>query len=178
MQTETIKALNEKLNQVNGDAAEIEMQLQAAWNEVFEKSQVIQDAISKLESSHDFTFDRWGEIAAYIRFNDLSDFRECRDYFETYMRDSHFVSIDWDNDCLLYSQGSENITIQDDTRHDNGVWFDHKLIIEESEYKDDGEVDETKRNALIEAYMERTGYFPGVFRVDSYGNVFLVNTTE
>ena len=178
MQTKTIKALNKKLKQVNGDACEIEMQLQAAWNEVFEKSQVIQDAVSKLESSHDFTFDQFGEIASYIRFNDLSDFRECRDYFETYMQESHFVGIDWDNDCLLYSQGPENITIQDDTWHDNGVWFGHKLIIKESEYKADGEVDETKRNALIEAYMERTGYFPGVFRVDSYGNVFLVNTKE
>lgn len=50
-------------------------------------------------------------------------------------------------------------------------------MIPERDYKSDGEdVDVIKRNALIEAYMERSGYFPGVFRVDQRGNVSLVDT--
>ena len=59
----------------------------------------------------------------------------------------------------------------------NGVWLNSKCIIEESSYTDDdGEVNETKRNALIEAYMDKSGFFPGVFRTDSHGNVFAIKT--
>lgn len=177
MQTQTIKILNEKLNQVNSDVCEIESELQTAWNDVFKNMPVILDAVSKLEQSNDYTWDKYGEIASYIRFYDLSDFKECRQYFETFMQEYHFVTVDWDNDCLVYNQG-ECITIQDDTRHDNGIWLNSKCIIEESSYTDDdGEVNETKRNALIEAYMDKSGFFPGVFRTDSHGNVFPVKTS-
>jgi hypothetical protein len=174
MINKTIQKLNNKLNKSNADVCKIESELQTAWNKVFDKSKAILDAMAKLQSSTDFTYDG-GEIASYIRFCDLSDFQECRQYFETYMRDTHFVTVEWENECLLYGQG-ESITIQDDTRHDNGVWLNSKCIINESEYKSDGEVNETKRNALIEAYMDRNGYFPGVFRTDSHGNVFSINT--
>ncbi len=93
------------------------------------------------------------------------------------MREYHFVDTDWKNDTLSMSQG-ESIIIQDDTRRDNGVWLNGKRVIDESEYKVDGEVDETNRNRLIEAYMTETGFFPGVFRCDSHGNIFLVNTQK
>lgn len=175
MKNQTIETLNKEFELANENAGVIEIELQNAWNEVFKELPVIKDMVTKLESSNDFIFDKYGEIASYISF-DSSDFLECRGYFETYMQDYHYINVDWDGECLLYNQGPDSITIQDDTRYDNGVWFNHKVVINESEYKDDDGVNETKRNALIEAYMERTGYFPGVFRVDSHGNVFLVNT--
>jgi hypothetical protein len=68
--------------------------------------------------------------------------------------------------------------VQDDAGRDNGVYLADKCIINESEYKNDGEVDETKRNALIEAYMEKMGYFPGVFRRDRDGSVYSVKTLK
>ena len=52
-----------------------------------------------------------------------------------------------------------------------------EIIIDGDEYTEDGEVDEVKRNELIEAYMEKTGCFPGVLSDDDHGNLFLVNTT-
>jgi hypothetical protein len=175
MQNKTIRALNKELNAKEADMHEIESKLQKAWDDVFSKSKVIKDMVAKLESSNDFTWDRYNEIYSYVSV-DLSDFKECKQYFENYMQEFHYINVDWDNDFLLYSQG-ESITIQDDTRNDNGVWFGQKCIIEEKEYKNDGELNETKRNELIEAYMEKMGEFPGVFRTDTHGNIFLVNTT-
>jgi hypothetical protein len=78
------------------------------------------------------------------------------------------------------SQG-ECLIIQDDTRHDNGVWLSGKCIIDEVDYTDHtitGKVDTRKRNELIESWMEKNGYFPGVFRCDCYGNVYHVNTQD
>lgn len=170
-----IKDLNKQLENVQSNASDIEMQLQAEWNEVFRDSTKIKEMVSKVGNSRKYTFDQYGEIAAYVNV-DLSDFEECKEYFEVYMRDEHCTSVQWEYGALLLNCGPDNIIIQDDTRHDNGVWLNSKCVIDESEYKEDGEVDETKRNALIEAYMEKTGYFPGVFRCDSHGNVFLVNT--
>lgn len=170
----TIKKLHAKLQTIQGDVCEIENQLQTAYNKAFDKDKAIKSVMAELEASQDFICDQYGEISSYVHF-DLSDYQDCKEYFVNYMRDSLFVSVDFQNDCLTYGQG-ESMIIQDDTRHDNGVWLSGKCVIDESEYKQDGDVDEVKRNSLIEAYMERTGYFPGVFRCDSHGNVFLVDT--
>lgn len=182
MQTKTIESLNKKLALNQDNAAAIEAKLQTAWNKVFSKSKVIKDIVSKFDSSNEYTFDKWGEISSYIRFYDLKDFRECRVYFETYMQDMYSISVDWDNDCLLMNQG-ECLIIQDDTRRDNGIWLNQKLVIPEDDYTDldetgHKEVNEVKRNELIEAYMKKTGFYPGVFRVDSYSNITHVKTTK
>jgi hypothetical protein len=174
MQNQTIKALNEKLNVANENTQAIETELQAAWNEVFKGLTVIRDAVTKLESSQDFIWDKYGEISSYLRFYELSDFVECRSYFETYMYDSHFVNVDWENDCLTYNQGF-NIVINED-----GDVYDQdgdKFFLNKNDYKNDsGELDVTKRNALIEEYMQKTGCFPTVFSSDRHGNIFVVNT--
>ena len=174
-----INALLESLNSASTEYQRgrqtIEAELQAECNKVFENDKALQTALSNLEMASEYSADRHGEIVRWYRYAGLSDvLPELRDYLDNYVSD-HCVSIDWDNECLQMNEG-DVIIIQDDTRHDNGVWLSGKLIIDESEYKDDGEVDELKRNQMIEAYMERTGYFPGVFRVDSYGNVSHVNT--
>lgn len=164
----TIKELNKKLNEVNSDASDLETQLQNAWNEVFKDSGVIKAMVTKVEASEDYTTTEYGDIASWTRV-DLSDFEDCREYFETYMREYNYIDVDWKNDAISLSYGPDNLIIQDDTRHDNGVWCESKLVIKESEYtNDDGEVDTTKRNELIEAYMEKNGFFPGVFRCDGW----------
>jgi hypothetical protein len=178
----TIKALNKQLTGLQGDRDKIETKLQLAWNKVFDKSKTLKAGISAVESSNEYFGDECGEIVSWVRF-DLSNFQECKQYLECYLGD-YCVDIDWDNDCLKYRQG-ESLIIQDDTRRDNGVWLNHKCIIDESEYRDinsenehyeRGEVNEVKRNELIEKYMEKSGYYPGVFRVDYHGNVSAVKT--
>lgn len=172
----TIKALNKQLLKSKNDTVVIETKLQVAWNNVFDKSKDIVNLTTQVFDSQDFRFNEYGEVESYA-YVDLSDFEDCKRYFENYMQELHFIKVDFKNECLTYNQG-ESLVIQDDTRHDNGVWLNGKCIIDETEYKNDGEVDETKRNQLIETYMEKEGYFPGVFRCDQYGNVFYVNTKE
>lgn len=171
-----IKALNQNLFDNATMAEEIKAKLQIEWNKVFNDMVQIRDAVSKLEQSNDYMGNEYGEICSWVNF-DLSDFKDCKEFFQEYMRERNFIEVDFQNDTLIMSHGDDNLIIQDDTRRDNGVWQGGKLVIDESDYKtEDGEIDETKRNALIEAHMEKTGYFPGVYRIDYHGNVFPVNT--
>ncbi len=175
----TIANLNVKKLKVASENAAIEMQLQAEYNKVFKDSQEIKELIAQLEQSNKYTLDEYGEIESFVRVR-LNDYTDCSQYLAEYLSDCHCIQVDFDNQVLTSSQG-ESITIQDDSRRktDNGIWLNSKQIINETAYlDDDNEVDEVKRNELIEAYMERTGYFPGVFRVDYYGNVSLVNTNK
>lgn len=172
-----IKALNKKLATIAGDASKIETQLQAEWNKVFEDMTQLRDAVTKLESSNDYCRNSYGEICSYLPF-DASDFKDCGDFLKEYLRDAYCVDLDLENNSLTMSHGDDNLVIQDEMGRDNGVWQDHKQVIAETEYKnDDGEIDETKRNELIEKHMQKSGYFPGVFRVDYHGNIFPVSTS-
>ena len=173
-----IADLNVKLKVASQNAADIEMQLQAAWDEAFQDSQTIKEFIAQLKRSNEYALDAYGEIESFVRV-DLSDYQNCSDQLINYLSDYHGIRADFDNSVLTSSQG-ESITIQDDSRwkNDNGVWLGSDQIIAETEYCEDNEVIEEKRNELIEAYMERTGYFPGVFRVTQNGDVFLVNTNK
>lgn len=171
----TIERLNQKLEAKNVDREAIIAKLRTAWGLEFMASKSIKAMISKLEASTEYGLDRFGEVESWISL-DLSEFEDCTQFFEQYMRNEHYIIVDFNNGILSYPQGP-NLIIQDD-----GSVYDqdsNKLIIKRSDYKDeDGEIDESKRNQLIEAYMEKSGYFSGVFRVDYYGNVFPVNTTE
>lgn len=166
-----INALKARYDSLEVDQAQISMELQIEYDKVFAAMPFIQDAVTKLESSTDYTWSD-GDIASYLRI-DLSDFRTCREYFDTYMRDTHCVDIDWNNDCLLYNQGPCIVINDGDVLdQESNEWF-----IGKDAYKDDdGHLDLPKRNALIEAYMERTGYYPGVFETDGHGNISFVNT--
>src|SRR5580700_1464416 len=144
----TIQALNDKLKTLQGDASEIEIQLQNEYNQVFDAMPLVNDAIAKLAGSTNYVWDRYGEIASYINFN-TSDFQDCKEYFTNYMRESHFIEVDFDNDCLTYNQGP-CIVINEDgdvLDQDSGKW-----IVAKNDYKDDDdELDLDKRNQLIEA---------------------------
>lgn len=136
-------------------------------------------------------FEEDGQIAQWFRVDlpdadkiadkyGLESSGDVREVIQEIIQDSICARIDWDNSAVsITSYGA--ILIQDETRHDNGVWSleMNKVIIPESLYKnDDGDVDVSARNKLIEEYMEKTGYFPGVYRVDYHGNIFAVNTQE
>jgi hypothetical protein len=169
-----IRKLNAKLKTNHAAAQAIHDKLQAQWCRVFDKSPVIVKAISDLENSVEYRFNEYGEIESYL-YLDLSDFKECRDYLRSYFADLA-ITLERDGDCLTLSQG-DCIIIQDQTRRDNGVWFNGKCVIDEIEYRLEGlEVNVAKRNELIEAYIEKTGCYPGVFRCDRHGSMFPVKT--
>lgn len=147
-----IKELNRKLADIQGDASAIETELQQEWNNVFKDNTRLRDNVALLEQSSEYSFDKYGEIVSWRRFADLSDYRECATYLENYLNDRG-VGIDWENDCLTYNL-TPCIVINDD-----GDVYDQdsgKLILDVTEYKDDdGNLDEGKRNTLIETWMER-----------------------
>lgn len=173
-----IKELQEKLNGLYNDKQSIIGKLQLEYNKVFDDSKTLEKAIANAEQASMYQFDEYGEVQSWYRFDGLKEFKDCKEYFEIWLSENHNMTVNWDNDCLLYSQG-ESLIIQGSHGRDNGVWLGSKRVIDEKEYKDDnGKVDIEKRNELIEKYMEKSGYFPGVFRTDYYGNVYPVNTQK
>lgn len=169
-----INELNKNLNDKNADILDIESQLQIEWNNVFKDLSVILVGVTKVESSTEYLWDKYGEIVSWARFSDLSDFQDCKQYFTEYMREYHCVDIDWENECLTYSVGPSIVI------NDNGDVYDqdgNKFFISKSDYSDEhGYLDESKRNELIEAYMLKTDCYPGVFKSDRHGNVTLIDT--
>ena len=169
----TIKALNKKLAAIAGDASAIETKLQTAYNKVFDKDKDLQKSIVDVQDSREYTWNEFSEICSWLRFF-AKDYEECQEYLKTYLREGYYIEIDFQADALMYSQG-HTIVINEDgdvLDQDGDKWF-----IKKDDYRDEnGELDIEKRNELIEAYMENTGCFPGVFSSDRYGNVFYVNT--
>lgn len=134
--------------------------------------------VASLEASRDLAADdefpyQWVRFTPSDFINTGSELQ--RDLFRDYMAETYGVSgVDFENDCLMLCIG-ECIVINED-----GDIFDStKCIIHRSDYSlddGDGDADFTKRNKLIEAHMEKTGFFPSVIRQDRHGNVFYVDT--
>lgn len=178
----TIDKLFEQLesfeSETRAEQSKIQSQIQNELNAVFDDWKELQDAIKKLESFDKVEY--YGAedgIYSFVRF-DLTDVPEReQDYLRDYLMDKHCMYPEFKNDVLTQFQGDDCILIQDEHGRDNGVYQGHKCILDEDEYKDeDGEINEERRNELIEQHMERTGWYPGVFRLTRYGDVYPVNT--
>jgi hypothetical protein len=171
-------AMTEATRGIMAQAAATKQELRNAYFDVFNADKSLKAAISASEMSDNYGSDEFG-IYAWTRYAVPSEYQgdaDAMDALANFIEDFG-LRFDAENDTIILHYGDDEIIIQDDTRRDNGVWQSGKLIIAESAYTDDsGDVDVEKRNALIEAHMERTGYFPGVFRVTRYGDVFFVNT--
>lgn len=171
-----IESLLDQLDSLKADVVGIKGRLQREYDKVFEKDERLAKAISALYESDSFRFNSYGEVEAYHEWYDLVDYKDCREYLESYLHNEG-IGVDFDADLLINRLSDEELIIQDDTGRDNGVWQSGKRVIDEKDYlDDDGHVDEAKRNALIEAHMERTGFFPGVFRFGRL-QLFAVNTS-
>lgn len=117
--------------------------------------------------SRGYQWNEFGEIEEFAHVNlDHIDV-EDREAFERIAMENHGFGVDFEHGALLNGLGPDEITINED----GDVFEGSKLIIRRSEYSD-----EQERNAQIEAHMETTGCYPGVFLTDRYGNVVLVNT--
>lgn len=146
----------------------------------FDDWTALQKAIVNLDSATMYAWNSYGEIDRWFRFGGLADVEENeREYLEAYLSDKHCIRVDFDNDLLITSEGPSIIINTGYRDRDAGV-FDQdsgKQILSVDDYRDEeGGIDEAKRNALIEDYMEKTGHFPGVFIDDGHGNLSCVNT--
>lgn len=175
-----IKELELQLADTRTTRLEIESKMQVEYNKIFKADKKLAKAIQATEDSVKYTTGESGDIESWCATDSLRVYSDCAEYLENWLMENHFMRPDFDNDCLLMSHGDDNLIIQDDARRgDNGVWQSQRMIIDQDAYTtEDGEIDVKKRNALIEAHMEKTGYFPGVFRVDQYGNVTPVSTNN
>lgn len=157
----------------------VDSQIQSILTVIWDDWKQLQTALAALESYDNVGYQgtEWG-IESWTRLSLDAVAERERDYFDNYLADRG-TRADYENDCLLQSLGDDHYQIQDDTRRDNGVWQGTRRVIDESDYLDaSGDVDEDKRNALIEADMERSGCFPGVFRVTNQGDIYPVDTRK
>lgn len=142
------------------------------------KLKLLEDALSKLESSKDLTTVEYDHefMHQYIRFN-FSDIIDAdskleRELLVRFLEENDFFMIpDFENSLLTMNIGP-CICIS----YDGVVWDQDssKVILREHDYETTEE-----RNEKIEEYMEKTGCFPSVVKLDYYGQpIGYVNTTK
>lgn len=168
--------INNLLNDLNSlkekhknDLSTLNNTLQDACEEYFKTNEDVRKIVDlQNQKPNGYQFNIFGEVEAWYRVKvDLDQFKDVKEYLKIYIQDYTCGILDFENDALLIPQGPEEIIINDE----GDIFLGNKLIIEADAYEN-----EETRNELIEQYMEKTGYFPGVFRTDYYGNIYQVNT--
>ena len=123
---------------------------------------------------HDEWYSQWIRVD-FSEFIDIDSELE-KEVLSEYLEEFGGYRPDFENDCLTCSIGPAILINKDGDilDQDSGKW-----IISRKEYlDDDGAEDRKKRNQLIESYMEKSGYFPSVIRVDHCGSAYYVSTQE
>jgi hypothetical protein len=140
------------------------------------KADVVNAMVAKVETSKELTlseFEGWPEVWARVDFEQLDlDLRSelVKDLLTEWFNDQHCMNVNFEHDILSMNCGPAILINEDGDilDQDSGKW-----VINHKDYET-----EEERNSLIEAYMEKNGYFPSVVRVDRYNNVFYVNTKK
>lgn len=151
----------------NARVADIERMIQSTYNEAFDADKDLQKALQDLESTRQLTsvegddwYHRWVRYYAPESF----DLEALKAYL-----DERHVYYDPKANALTTAEGPCIIIDDEGDVYDQDAG---KVIVDRKAYETASE-----RNALIEAYMERTGCFPSVIKVDRYGEPFgYVNT--
>jgi hypothetical protein len=177
-----ILSLERQREFLNGQVASrltiLENKLKPKYFKLFSKQlkSEIAKAFANLDKSNDYCYNQHGEIQHWIHAHELLAMvpKQAREYFAEYINDYHCAYIDWDNDTLYYLGHGEIVINHEGDIYDGDS---QKWIIKRDDYRDDnGDYDLDKRNELIEAYMEKSGYYPGVFESDYNGNLTAVST--
>lgn len=165
-------SMTEAVKPYHDSIAKLEAQLRKEWAKVFDKDMDIQADLKAIETSTEYGSNECGvyswtrmktEISRYIEL-------EAIDFLKEYFSE-HGYELDVENEALLNAQG-DYIGINEE----GDVWYEDagtEWIVKRREYETADE-----RNELIEAWMQRNGVFPGVFKFDRYGNPTLVNTQK
>ncbi len=134
------------------------------------KIKALDDALSQSQDLTDVPNDEF--VHRWVRFDAstliVAESKLERELLKEYLQDNYSIELDLDNDVAHTAEGPV-IAINDDgdvLDQDSGQW-----IVSRKDYETIAE-----RNRLIEAYMERTGYFPSVVKFGRYGVEGYVNT--
>lgn len=137
---------------------------------IFEKSKMLKQAIDAVESSTQYGIDESGMLYAFKHldlaglFGKDESTEEALDALSTWLEDSG-IYLDREHSALQLFQGDYiGINEDGDVYHDDCGKV-HWIV--QSGYYDSVE----ERDELIEKYMQKSGVFPTVVKVDRYGNV-------
>lgn len=173
-----INALYRELVLTEESLQELNSALQGEHDLVFEQNVSLKEALTRLENSHEYVLSQFGEVRSCVRFN-FDEFEGYEKWLKNYLKETHYVDADTEDNILYYDQGPSILI------HNNGDVYDqdsNRVILTKADYEvehgDDYLWDLNIRNQLIENYMKGRGYYPGVFLVDTLGNVTAVDTTE
>jgi hypothetical protein len=153
----------------------LKAELKAEYAKAFKRNATLKTALSALECStqltsvpHDEYYHRFVRVDL-SKVVDLQD-ADAKNALEEYLED-HSTCVDFEHSALTTCEGPSLII------DDEGDVYDQdssKIAVKNTEYENT-----TERNALIEAWMERTGYYPSVIKVDRYGEpIGYVNTAS
>jgi len=153
--------------------ADLEKQTDEILWPIFEKSKDLAKDLKSLEESQNWQFnecgdlDRWARMTFDLKIFDLDD---AWGSLSRYLSDQG-IYLDKEHDILLTSGGAHLILNEDNDVYDQDSG---KFIVSKQDWQDnDGRQDENKLHDLLEAWREKNGYFPALFRADHYGNVYL-----
>jgi hypothetical protein len=163
-----IKRLKAQAEELTAKRDAILDRLQVEYNKAMCSDARISKAIADVENSDKLAFES-GELYTWIAVDWLGEFAPIRGFLDGHLADFG-ITVDWGNHNLMCSIGGY-LQVNDDGVYDTDLG---RFVIRSEEYGDD----ETKRNSLIEAHMEKTGYFPSVVSVDRHGNAFFISTQE
>lgn len=166
---DTIEKLEKQKERYEKLAEDVQSKIQTEFNAKFNKDKYIQELIKTIQNSDQYWTNEMGDICHGIYNIDLEKY--SNNYYELgeYLSDEHFINLDFNPGSTLYENlGSEEIIIQ----RDGIVFIGSKLMLNDFDYNS-----EQERNQLIEEYMEKSGYFPGVF-LDCNGHLTLIDTKK
>lgn len=175
-----LEKIKNRIESLQRDATKNQRELREEAMKLFEremkaKSAIILSLISAVENSRELTqveyddyFHQWIRVDFSCLIDTDDDFQ--KGLLSDFLQNHYCLDVNYLADFLTYSIGPA-IIINDDgdvLDQDSGKW-----IISRKEYENQDEL-----NSLIEAWMEKTGYFPAVVSCDRYGNAFYVNTQK
>lgn len=166
-----IELLNSKKKFLTEQVAQIESKIQKEYDNLFDNDALLQSKIRELECSEQYCESPYGEIMKWARVECLGNVRlEEREYLDNYLNDQGCYA-NYENDTFFEIKGYCIIIDRQGDVYDQQNW---KLIISFDSYFSEA-CPKEKRNAVIEEYMQKTGHFPGVFKIVD-GDVTLVDT--
>lgn len=186
----SIELLKQKLsilkstNAINESTLKLEIRDQLS--KVFKKDKSIKAIIALQDAKPDsYQYSEFGDVESYHRIENFDEvktkFADYLEYLVEYIQDMTYGTVDLKYNALTINNGPNEIIINDD----GDVYQSGKLIISvddyrsvDSTYADTTYSDIGLRNELIEKHMEKTGFFPGVFESDRYGNLTFVSTVK
>ncbi len=181
MKNLVLNVIKEQQNQLHSEFNEAIAKLNKAASDTWAtamqfKRKEIDAIVNALEASKELTWvDNDEYVWRWVRVDfgtliDESNETE-RDLLSEYFRDNYHTECNFKDSAVLMCDGPVIVINEDGDVYDQDASSKNRWIVSRKDY-------ETKEELfkLIEAYMDKTGWYPSVIRADRHGNVSYVNT--